>query len=138
MGTQENKAAMLRFIDEYQRGGDERALEAVIAPDVVDHTPLPGVPKGRAGVKAIFDMFRAAFPDFRADVLDQVAEGDKVVTYKTFSGSQRGEFMGIPPTGRHVRFNLIDIVRMRDGQVVEHWNVVDLASLMQQLGAIAS
>ncbi len=128
---------MRRMVDEYQTRGDERALEDVIAADVVDHTPFPGVPSGRQGVKAIFDGFRSAFPDFRAEVFDMVAEDDKVVTYKAFSGTHRGEFMGIPPTGRDVSFRVIDIVRMRDGQVVEHWNVVDLMGLMQQLGAIA-
>jgi predicted ester cyclase len=138
MGTQQNKERMLRFIEGYQNGGDEAVLQDTIADDFVDHTNFPGLPAGRPGVKAIFDMFRSAFPDFHSEVLDQAAEGDKVWTYKTFSGTQRGELMGIPPTGREVAWTLIDIVRIRDGQIVEHWNVVDLMGLMQQLGAVAS
>src|SRR5690349_10559258 len=91
MGTQENRERMLRFIDGYQSGGDEAVLEDTIADDFVDHSNVPGLPGGLAGVKAIFDMFRSAFPDFHAEVLDQVLEGDKVWTYKRFSGTHRGE-----------------------------------------------
>ena len=138
MDEQENKDRMLRFVERYQNDADEGVLQDTIADDFVDHSNFPGLPGGRAGVKAIFDMFRSAFPDFHAVVLDQVADGDKVWTYKTFSGTHRGELMGIPPTGRTVAWTVIDIIRLRDGQFVEHWNVVDLMGLMQQLGAVAS
>lgn len=59
-----------------------------------------------------------------------------VATLKTFSGTHKGELMGVPPTGKHVAFDVSDILRLRDGKVVEHWNVVDIAGLMQQLGAM--
>ncbi len=84
----------------------------------------------------LFGLFRQAFPDFRAEILDQLADGDKVVTRKAFLGTHRGPFMGIPSTGNPVRFELIDIVRVEDGRIVEHWNVVDQMGLMRQLGAI--
>src|SRR5262249_40734175 len=112
MGTQENRDRVLRFVEGYQSDGDEAVLEDTIADDVVDHSNIPGFPTGRAGVRAIFDMFRSAFPDLHAEVLAQAAEGDKVWTYKTFSGTHRGELMGIPPTGRAVSWNVIDIVRL--------------------------
>jgi predicted ester cyclase len=67
---------------------------------------------------------------------DQIAEGDKVVTRKVFHGTHRGELMGIPPTGREVQIEVIDIVRVEGGQIVEHWNVVDRRGLLQQLGAL--
>ena len=69
-------------------------------------------------------MLRGAFPDLHAEIHDQLVDGDKVVTRKTFHGTHKGEFMGIAPTGREVAFDVIDIVRVRDGFMVEHWNVV--------------
>ena len=63
-----------------------------------------------------------------------IAEGDRVMTYKTFTGTHTGEFQGIPPTGRPVRFDVMDIVRLEDGQIVEHWGLVDQLGLMRQLG----
>ncbi|MDP9341892.1 MAG: ester cyclase [Actinomycetota bacterium] len=138
MGEQQerNKRMVRRFIDGYQTGGDPAVLEELLAPDVVDHSALPGFPPGREGVGQLFGMFRQAFPDFRAEILDQMADGDKVITRKAFLGTHRGPFMGVPATGQSVRFELIDIVRLEDGRIVEHWNVVDQLGLMRQLGAI--
>lgn len=136
-GTEEqNKAAMRRFVERYQTGGDQTALDELIAPEFVDHSPLPGLPAGRDGVRTLFSMFHDAFPDFRAEILDQVAEGDRVVTRKAFHGTHQATLFGIPATGNVVRIELIDIVRMRDGRIVEHWNVVDQLGLMRQLGAL--
>lgn len=136
MQEERNKAIMRRFIAEYQTGGDEAVLADTIAADVVDHSRPPGIAPGIEGVRQQFDGFRRAFPDFRATVLDMVAEGDRVVTYKAFHGTHEGELMGIPATGRTVEILVIDIVRLAGGQVVEHWNVVDRLGLMQQLGAL--
>jgi predicted ester cyclase len=85
-------------------------------------------------VRQQFDAFRAAFPDFRATIHDQIAEGDKVVTRKVFHGTHHGELMGVAPTGRPVEIEVIDIVRVKNGRIVEHWNVVDRLGLLQQLG----
>jgi predicted ester cyclase len=82
-------------------------------------------------------MFRSAFPDSYFTVEDMMAEGDKVATRKTFHGSHQGEFMGIPPTGRQVSMGLIDIVRISDERVVEHWSMGDNLGLMQQLGVVS-
>ena len=131
-----NKQAMRHLVEGYQSGRDSTVLEDVIAADVIDHTPMPGLAPGREGVRQIFTMFHEAFPDFRAEILDQVAEGDKVVTRKVFHGTHSGPLFGIPATGRIVQIDLIDIVRFSDGQIVEHWNVVDQLGLMRQLGAL--
>jgi predicted ester cyclase len=132
--SETNKALMKRFIEEYQTGRDEQVLRDTVSSRMVNHTPMAADPPGGPeGVKAIFDAFHAAFADFSAEVLDQLAEDDKVMTYHTFSGTHTGEFMGIPPTGRPVRFAVMDIVRIRDGQIVEHWGLVDQAALVAQL-----
>jgi predicted ester cyclase len=136
MHEQRNKQVVRRFVDEYQSAGDERTFAELLHPDVVDRSRPPGIAPGAEGVRQQFDAFRAAFPDFRARIDDQIAEGDKVVTRKVFHGTHRGELMGIAPTGREVQIEVIDIVRIEGGQIVEHWNVVDRLGLLQQLGAL--
>jgi predicted ester cyclase len=130
------KDIVRRFVDDYQTGADERAFQELLDPDVVDHSRPPGVAPGAPGVRQQFDGLRAAFPDFRATILDQVAEGDKVVTRKVFTGTHDGPFDGLEPTGRQVEINVIDIVRVADGRIVEHWNCVDRLGLLAQLGAV--
>lgn len=132
----EPREVVRRFVDEYQTGGDDRAFHALLHPDVIDHSRPPGIVHGADGVHQQFDGFRAAFEDFRATMLDQIAEGDKVVTRKVFHGRHTGEFHGIAPTGREVEIQVIDIVRVVDGRIVEHWNCVDRLGLLAQLGAL--
>jgi predicted ester cyclase len=136
MLEQGNKESVRRFVERYQTGADEDAFAEIMHPDVVDNSRPPGIAEGAEGVRQQFDGFRHAFPDFRATILDQIAEGDKVVTRKVFHGTHEGDLMGIPPTGREVEIHVIDIVRLADGRIVEHWNIVDRLGLLQQLGAL--
>ena len=92
------------------------------------------MPEGVAGVSAILGAIRAGFPDHDAKVVHMVAEGDLVATYKVFTGTNSGDFFGMPPTGRRATIRVMDFVRYTDGKVAEHWNIVDMAGLMQQLG----
>jgi predicted ester cyclase len=132
------KDVVRRFVADYQTGADERALAELLHPDVVDHSRPPGIAPGAEGVRQQFEGFRAAFSGFAAEILDQVAEGDKVVTRKVFTGTHTGPFGGIEPTGRAVEIHVIDIVRVADGRIVEHWNCVDRVGLLAQLSAEAA
>jgi predicted ester cyclase len=132
----EPKTIVRRFVDEYQTGADERTFAELLHPDVLDHSRPPGIASGADGVRQQFDGFRAAFDGFRAEILDQIAEGDKVVTRKVFRGSHSGSFNGVEPTGAEVEIHVIDIVRVQDGRIVEHWNCVDRLGLLAQLGAL--
>jgi steroid delta-isomerase-like uncharacterized protein len=124
-------------MDELANRGNMAAADELVAADVVEHEePPPGTPLGREGVKHFFTMLRAAFPDIRIAVEDQIAEGDKVVSRVMCRGTHRGEFMGVPSTGRQVVYEAIDIVRIVDGQIVEHWGVTDALGLLRQLGGI--
>jgi len=134
----EPKEIVRRFVEEYQEKRDPEALAEYLAPDVVDHTPMPGTAPGADGVRQVFEMLWSALPDMRVEIHDQIAEGDKVVTRKSFQGTQQGELFGVPPTEKEVHLDLIDIVRVADGRIVEHWNIIDSYGLMQQLGAIPS
>jgi predicted ester cyclase len=136
MSTEAHKTLVRRFVEEVQSQGRLEVLDELVAPTFVNYTAPPGVPSNREGVKQITLLFRRAFPDGVMTVEDMIAEGDTVATRKTFRGTHQGEFMGIPPTGRRVAIELIDMVRVVDGRVVEHWNVVDNLGLLQQLGVL--
>jgi steroid delta-isomerase-like uncharacterized protein len=136
MSAEKNKSLVRRFVDEVQSGGNVEAIDELCSPKFVNHSAPPGVPSNCEGVKQLTAMFRQAFPDSYFTVEDMIAEGDKVATRKTFHGTHQGEFMGIPPTGQQVSIGVIDIVRVYDGKVVEHWSMGDNLGLMQQLGVI--
>ena len=133
---EDKQAVVRRFVDEFQSGHDVAVAEELLADDFVDHSPFGGFPPDREGVLALFGALFAAFPDFRAVIHAQWFDGDDVITRKTFHGTHEGEFMGIPPTGNAVAFDVIDVVTVRDGRMHAHWNVVNSLSLMQQVGAI--
>jgi steroid delta-isomerase-like uncharacterized protein len=137
MSNEQNKQIARQMVEEIFNKGDMSAVDKFLAPDFIEREVLPpGVPGGREGVKALTSMFRGAFPDFKATVDDIICEGDKMVIRQTWSGTQKGEFMGIPPSGKKVSIEVIDIVRMVDGKFVEHWGLLDNMGLMQQIGAI--
>ena len=138
MSPEENKAIARRFVEEVQNKGNIDAVDEFLADSMVNHSAPPGVPPDREGVKQLFTMFRQAFPDFHAVIHDQIAEVDELVNPKTFYGTHKRDFLGIPPTGKEVTIELIEIVRVSDGKITEHWNVVDQLGLMQQLSAIAA
>jgi steroid delta-isomerase-like uncharacterized protein len=136
MSAQSHLAAVRRLVEEGQEGGRLAVVDELFAPDFTDHRPLPGVTPDREGVKALFAALRAAFPDLRVTIEDQLADGQGVATRKTFHGTHRGPFLGVPATGRAVSFEVIDILRFKDGLIQDHWVVVDRLGLLGQLGAL--
>ncbi|UCD78686.1 MAG: ester cyclase [Desulfobacterales bacterium] len=137
MSTEENKAVVRRFVEEVQNRHDINALEKLFSPDYVDHSHISNLPPTLDGTKKFFSILFAAFPDIRVTIHDQVAEGDRVVTRKTFHGTHQEEFMGIPSTGKPIAVDVIDIFRVADGKILEHWAVADMLGLMQQLGVVS-
>jgi predicted ester cyclase len=138
VSDEDNKALVRRFVDEVQSAGNIDLIDEICSPEFVNHSAPPGIPADCEGIKIVTAMFRRAFPDSYFTVEDMVAEGDKVATRKTFHGTHEGEFMGILPSGRSVSMGLMDIVRIFEGRVVEHWSVGDSLGMMQQLGVIPS
>ena len=134
--TEDNKALNRRFVEEVINQGNTDAIDELIDPGVVDHAAPPGFPTGREGAKQFAAMMRSAFPNLHLTIEDMIAEGDKVVMRSTWSGTHEGEFMGIPATGRQVTVSAIDITRVADGRMVEHWEQFDALGLMQQLGVV--
>jgi predicted ester cyclase len=136
--TQRNKATLQRLYDEVMNGHDVDAADDLITIDRPDHDPTfpPELTTGRDGFKRLFGMLIAAFPDLHFTTQFMVAEGDMVSAFTTIEGTHRGEFMGIPPTKRSFSVNNADLCRFTtEGLICEHWGVVDLSSMMRQLGA---
>lgn len=135
MSTEQNKAMLRRVFDEGLNKNNSRALDELIAPNYVNYG-FPGLPPGPEGFKLAIGMFRAGFPDMQIMIEDEFAEGDKVGTRGYFTGTHKGEFQGIPATGKQVKFSYIDLWHVANGKFVENWVQMDLMGLMQQLGVI--
>lgn len=134
--TDRAKAVIRRFVEEVQNDKDEDAFDELNDPSFVNHSSPPGVPADRAGSKAYLFGFLHAFPDSTWTIDDMIAEGDQVVTKKTLRGTHTAPLGDLPPTGRPVTLQFVDIMRVRDGRIVEHWLSMDQLSFMQQLGVI--
>jgi steroid delta-isomerase-like uncharacterized protein len=130
-------AATARRMYDLINAGDVDAFGDLLADGFVEHEELPGLAPSKDGVKTFFRMQIAAFPDLRMGVEDIVADGRKVVARVRYTGTQDGEFMGMPATGKSVDVQLIDIFSFDDdGRLSEHWGVLDQMTMMQQLGLV--
>ncbi|HXZ05471.1 MAG TPA: ester cyclase [Ktedonobacteraceae bacterium] len=138
MSIEQNKAIARQFFEDAYNTGNTALLEQLLAPTYVDQKAPTGTPEGPQGIAEIITMFRSAFPDLHFKIEDQIAEGDKVVTRYTFSGTQQGELMGIPPTGKHVSISGISIYRITDGKMQQAWIEYDMLGMLQQLGIVPS
>lgn len=138
MSTEENKAFMRRFYEEVFNQKNLAAIDDFVAPDFVNRSAAQlGLVSGDLEhVKQFVGVVMQAFPDLHYTVEDMVAEGDKVVTRLTLSGTQRGTFMGIPATGKHTTISDIEIFRITNGKAVENWVQADFLGLLQQLGVV--
>ena len=130
------KALVRRNTEEVQGGGDFELFDELFADDFVDHTPQPGTTPDKEGVRLLYTSLRQAFPDFRAEIGWQAADGDLVTTYKVYYGTHLGTFLGVAPTGRSIQFETVDAMRVRNNKITDHWGVANLLSLMIQLGSV--
>ncbi len=118
--------------------GNTALLDEIVAPNAIDHNPIPGQAPGRDGIKKAFAEFRGAFSDMHMSVQDMVAEGDKVACRIVTRMTHRGEFQGVPGTGRQVTLSGIDILRFVNGTLSERWGEFDNLGMMQQLGVVSA
>lgn len=132
----ENKALVARMLEVFNQGKLE-LIDELVSPDFVEHgrTP-PGMPSGRDGLKAFAAESRKAFPDQDNTINLAIAEGDLVVQHVTTKGTMQGEFAGMAPSGKQATWDVVHVVRVRDGKIVEHWAVADSLGMLQQLGFI--
>jgi predicted SnoaL-like aldol condensation-catalyzing enzyme len=135
-GPEDNKALVRRFYAEIDAGNLE-AMDEIVSPGFVDHDPppIPGLPPGRDGLKAAFEIFWRSTPGTH-EVLDQVAEGDLVVTRIRAQGRFVEDMGPIPATGGPMDVTATTVYRVSDGMLTEHWGEVDSLKMMQQLGVV--
>ncbi|MEM9187543.1 MAG: ester cyclase [Myxococcota bacterium] len=115
---------------------DVETLRDWIAVDYIQHNPY--VPQGLEGVRSFFDAWNAAFTDTSVTVEDAISSGDRLIGRFAYRGRHTGEFMGIPATGKEVHMTSIDIWRVVDGKLVEHWDEINSAEFFAQLGGMPS
>ncbi|MBI3150933.1 MAG: ester cyclase [Chloroflexi bacterium] len=137
MSLEENKN-IVRIYQECYNTNNLDGLDEIMAFDVLTPKIMPGMPAGLEGAKAVHQKTLIGMPDFRTEIQDLVAEGDKVVARVIMTGTHTGDFYGIPATGMRVEFSGIYIARIVDGKIVEHWGEEDGISLLQQLGVMSA
>ena len=135
MTQSENKALVARYFEEVLTRGDVAALDDLLAPGFQSWLP-DGSSVGAGPYRDAVLASRQAFPDLAVTVLDQVAEGDRVATRWQARGTHRGVFAGVPATGRPVTITAIHIHRVAGGKLAEHWEAINLLTLLQQLGVV--
>ena len=131
---EKNKRAVLVLYETVFRGHDFSRLDEIMRDDYIQHNA--DCPQGKAGFVQFFEEIFAGIPDFRYDMLRIVAEGDFVMMYSTTTGTHRHEWLGCPPTGNRLEFNVVDIFRLEDGLIAEHWDVADTLTLFTTIGRV--
>jgi len=133
MSTQDNKALVQRFYEEVINQKNLAALDNFVSPTAVNHTVPSGLPHGPS---QFLNMHLTAFPDVKATVVDLLADGDKVVALVSIHGTHQGAFRAASPTGKPINVMAINIFRIENGKMVEHWGLADRLSALQQLGIV--
>jgi steroid delta-isomerase-like uncharacterized protein len=131
-----NKAIIIAFTNA-SNDRNYTAIEQYVAKDIIEHRP--GVMSGRNSTIQFLQSLATAFPDFYTNIDHIMAEGDRVIVFTTTNGTHEGEFIfapGVPPSGKQVSFKTADMYRISNGQMVEHWDVIEILDLMAQIGAV--
>jgi steroid delta-isomerase-like uncharacterized protein len=134
--TQDNAKTVRGFVDEVITNGNIEAAADYVWEDVIEQVPLPGQGPGLDGLKDILRAMRSGFPDIVFTIQEQIAEHDKVASRFEWTGTHKGEFLGIPATGRPVRVWGIVIDRLKDGRIKDTRIIMDTLGMMAQLGVL--
>jgi steroid delta-isomerase-like uncharacterized protein len=132
MTTEEHKMIVRRFFEEAWNQQNLHVVDEIFAPTVI----FNGQAVTREALKQALAGRRVAFPDIQVTVDDQVAEGEKVSTRRTWRATHKGPYRGVAPTGKAVKWTQISVVRFSQGKIVEDWAVADELGILQQLGAL--
>ena len=132
--TEQNKAAVIRFNREVIEQGNMDSFNELVATKVINHAAPVGTPNGPDSMSYfLFGILRKGFSNIKVDILDQVAEGDKVTTRKAIHATHTGDFMGIPATNKIVSINVIDIIRLENARYAEHWGISNIPEVIATL-----
>jgi predicted ester cyclase len=131
-----NADRMRYFVDEVQTNNRVELIVDLVDEEFFNHTAEMPQTKDRAGVEFIVNELHSAFTGFEAEILHIVEQDDMVATYKIFRGTHDGSWLGLPASGKPVEFQVFDLVRYRDGRLIEHWAVIDGATMLKQVGVL--
>ena len=132
-----NRKLIEAYFYEVWNNGDFNKMEEIIAPDYINHNPsTPNPSPGPEGLKPIISSMRNGIPDLCYTIKDAVITADKVVVRVSVTGTHLGNLFGIPPTGKAIAIEQINIERIKSGKIVEHWRITEELKMMQQLGLV--
>lgn len=138
MIQEEQKQIFRRVIEEGFNGGNLAVVEELFSPAFVEHQPLGAdATRGREAPAAIIQSLHRSFSDFSLAIEDIACEGDRVWVRLRATGTNDGPYHGHPPTGKRIAADVIDVVRIEEGRIVEHWGVPDRLAILHQLGHVA-
>lgn len=137
MSMMKNSELVRTYIEEAFNKGNINAVDRFLSPAFLDHNPFsPQQALGPAGQKQMISRFHEAFANLHITLESVISEGDIVAARGTYSGMQKGSFMGVPPTGKRVSWQAMAFFRVANGKIAERWSNHDLLGLLQQLGLI--
>jgi predicted SnoaL-like aldol condensation-catalyzing enzyme len=135
---EQNKQIVVRFNKECIEQGKPESLEELLSDNVINHTAPAGMPNGKESFYFFLNnVLRRGFTDLQVEILAQIAENDLVTTRKKIRGTHTGEIFGIPPSNKQVVINVIDIIRIQDGQYVEHWGQSNFNEVLKEISTVA-
>ena len=136
MSAEENKQRTLAFYEKVLNGHNVDLIDEFCAKDCVEHSPppIPDLKQGVEGVKQMLGGWLQAFPDLKMNVVEVIAEGDRVSAVCEWSGTHKGSLMGERPTGKSVHGRMIDFVRIENGMMTEHWGYGNDPEVLGSLG----
>jgi len=135
--VEKNEAIVRSYFNDVWNKGQLGKLDTLLADDYINHTPsVPGPPPGPAGLKPIVAAIRRGFPDLHYEIKDIIATGDRVVARVVMTGTQTDTLFDIPPTGKKISVNQVNIEKIVNGRIAEHWRVTDELTMMKELGVV--
>jgi len=134
MNLDQNKNLVTRFNREFIEDKQFSALDELVSTDFINHTAPPGMQDLKSTIYFFENVLWKSFPSIKVEIHDQIAENDKVTTRKTLHSVQENDFMGISASGKMVSIRVIDIWKISDGKLTEHWGMLDFQDLTSQIG----
>jgi predicted ester cyclase len=132
--TEKNKGIVLRFNREVIEQGNIQSFHELVGENVVNHSAPAGAPNGPESMHYfLMQELRVGFPNIKVEILDQIAEGNKVMTRKTLHGTHTGTFLGIPASNRKVAIEVIDIIRIEEDKYAEHWAISNIPEVLKEI-----